>query len=185
MSTNKIKKEKQIASAIVDVPQNVTAVVSGFELSINGSQGEVKRTFSSPLCRMKIEQGKIVLTAAVPGRRAKSIVNSIQGHIKNMIAGVQQPYVYKLKVCSGHFPVTVKVEGSIVKITNFLGEKVPRIADIFPNVNVQVQGDKIEVKSVDIEAAGQTAARIELATVIRNRDRRVFQDGIFIIQKPE
>jgi large subunit ribosomal protein L6 len=80
--------------------------------------------------------------------------------------------------------MTVKIEGDKFKIKNFLGEKIERTAMICPNTKVSIKGNIVEVSSVDIEKAGQTAANIEIATKIRNRDRRVFQDGIFITEKP-
>jgi len=36
----------------------------------------------------------------------------------------------------------------------------------------------------NLEDAGQTAANIERATKIKGFDPRVFQDGIYIIEKP-
>ena len=102
-----------------------------------------------------------------------------------MIAGCQQPFVYKLKVCSGHFPITVKKEGEKIFISNFLGEKIPRVSPILPHVDVKIDKDIIIVSSSDREAAGQTAANLERATYITKRDRRVFQDGCYITEKPQ
>jgi large subunit ribosomal protein L6 len=81
--------------------------------------------------------------------------------------------------------MTLKVEGSKLAINNFLGEKKPRFAEILPNVNVDIKGQNITVSSPDKEAAGQTAANFEKATKVKNRDRRIFQDGIYIVEKPE
>jgi large subunit ribosomal protein L6 len=65
-----------------------------------------------------------------------------------------------------------------------LGEKIPRYANIISGVEINVKGQEITITSHDIEAAGQTAANIEKATKVRNRDRRIFQDGIYIVEKP-
>ena len=54
------------------------------------------------------------------------------------------------------------------------------------DVKVEVK-NKVDVivTGADIEKVGQTAANIERACRIRKRDRRVFQDGIYIVAKAE
>jgi large subunit ribosomal protein L6 len=100
-----------------------------------------------------------------------------------MLKGVQEPFVYKLKACSSHFPMTVSVTGNKLSIKNFLGEKTPREVTFKPGVKVTVAGDQITVESADLELAGDAASKIELATFISERDRRVFQDGIYMTHK--
>ncbi|MFH0936330.1 MAG: 50S ribosomal protein L6 [Candidatus Woesearchaeota archaeon] len=79
--------------------------------------------------------------------------------------------------------MNVSIKENNIIINNFLGEKIPRKAKILPNVKVDIQGDIIVLESNNKESAGQTAANIEQATRITNRDRRIFQDGIFITEK--
>jgi len=43
-----------------------------------------------------------------------------------MIRGVTEGYTYKLKICSGHFPMNVSLKGDVLEIKNFIGESVPR-----------------------------------------------------------
>ena len=45
--------------------------------------------------------------------------------------------------------------------------------------------DDVTVTGSDREKVGQTAANIERACKIKKRDRRVFQDGIYIVSKGE
>jgi len=88
-----------------------------------------------------------------------------------------------MEICNIHFPMNVKVEGNRMIIKTFLGEQVDRTAKILPNVNVDIKGNKITITSHDKEAAGQTAANIETATKVKGRDRRIFQDGIFLTER--
>ena len=62
-------------------------------------------------------------------------------------------------------------------------EKIPRKSKILEGVKVEIDKDTILLSGYDKEAVGQTAANLEKATKIKKRDRRRFQDGIFIIEK--
>lgn len=167
----------------IELKAGVTAqLVSGL-LKVKGPKGEVARVFSHPKITVSLEGNKVVLFAAKATKREKTMLGSFESHIENMVKGVQEPYVYRLKICSGHFPMNVSVAGNEVVIKNFLGEAVPRKVEIITGADVKVIGEEIVVSSVDIEVAGQTAAKIESACRITNRDRRIFQDGCYISHK--
>src|SRR3989338_3016727 len=171
------KLRKEIA-----IPEKVHVTLDK-ELTVKGPKGEIKRCINEPSVKMEVQGNKVVLSPTNFNKRQKMLLNTCRSHIINMIKGVQDLYEYKLKVCSSHFPMSVTIEGNIFVVKNFLGEKVPRKSKILPNVKVAVQGDVVTVTGPDLEAVSQTAANIEQSTRITNRDRRVFQDGLWIISK--
>jgi large subunit ribosomal protein L6 len=50
-------------------------------------------------------------------------------------------------------------------------------------VKVALGADEVTVAGIDKESVGKTAANIEHATRIRERDPRVFQDGVYIVER--
>ncbi len=171
----------------IEIPEGVEVKVEGFKIAVKGPKGELERDFTSPLFRdyieIKVEEGNVVVRSSVDRRKIKAMTGTITAHIRNMIKGVTQGYVYKLKAVYVHFPMTVEVKGDEVIIKNFLGEKTPRKAKIVGNVSVKVQGQEIIVEGVDKDAVGQTAANIEQAVRVTQLDRRIFQDGIYLVSK--
>lgn len=113
------------------------------------------------------------------------MVGTLASHCSNMCTGVAKGYLYSMKVVYSHFPIQIKVIGETLEIVNFLGEKHPRYARILPGTSVKVGSDEITVTGINKEFVGSTAANIERATRIRNRDPRVFQDGIYIVTRGE
>jgi LSU ribosomal protein L6P len=112
-----------------------------------------------------------------------STCRNVKAHVRYMVKGVTEGYVYKLKIVYAHFPMKVNIKNNEVIIDNFLGEKTPRRAEIFGNVKVEIKNDIVTVTGINIEEVGQTAANIERGTKIKDYDHRVFQDGIYIISK--
>lgn len=176
--------EKKSIEECVSIPDDIQAKVSGNELSLKKGDKENKRSFISLLCSLSQKGKNIVVFSKKNTRKEKKVLYSFVAHIKNMLRGLKDPFVYKLKVCSSHFPINTSVSGNKFIVKNFLGEKRPRELEFPRNVEVKVAGDEITVKSVDRELAGKTASNMELLTRIKMKDRRVFQDGIFISEKP-
>ena len=177
-----IPVERLIAE--VELPQGVEVTLD-HEVTIKGPKGTVKKELSYPNIHLKKDGNKVVLEPQNKfTKQQKRMINTFAAHLKNMVHGVQQGYEYQLKICFTHFPITVSVEKDTVVIKNFLGEKVPRKARILPHVKVEVKGDVVVVTGIEKEVTGQTAANIELATRITTLDRRVFQDGLWITEKP-
>lgn len=170
---------------IIEIPKGVDVSMDGFKVGVNGKLGKVEKDFESPLFRnevkIKKDGSKITVSCDSTKRKIKSMAGTIESHINNMINGVTKGYTYKLKIVFMHFPMTVKVAGREVHVQNFLGEKSSRSAKILGNVKVVIKDDEITVTGYNKEDVGQTAANIERATKISARDRRVFQDGIFLV----
>jgi large subunit ribosomal protein L9e len=67
-----------------------------------------------------------------------------------------------------------------------LGEKRVRRVKLMPGVTYERTAsvkDQIELTGIDIAAVSLTAAKIQQATNIRNKDLRKFLDGIYVSEK--
>jgi large subunit ribosomal protein L6 len=175
-------KIKEMAAEL-KLPEGVTAEIIGHAVKIKGSKGEMQRKLANPKITIEGKDGKIMLKAKDGTKKDKTMIGTFKAHIRNMIKGVSEGHIYRLKICSGHFPMNVSVSGKEFSVANFLGEKTARKIKLKEGVTVKVEGQDIVVESISKESAGQTAADIEILTKVKGRDRRIFQDGIFITNK--
>lgn len=167
----------------IALPEKVSAKVEGSTLEVTGKKGTNTRLFHHQKIKVEIKDQAVVFSCKGATKREKTMIKTYRAHALNMVKGVQEPHVYELKICSGHFPMNVALKGDTLSVKNFLGEKTPRVLTIPNTVKAKVDGDKITVESVNIEAAGQCAASMEQLTRITNKDRRIFQDGLYITSK--
>ena len=170
---------------LIDIPESVKVSIDGARVSVEGPKGKLERDFHLKNLKMeKIEDDKIVRVSMPHAyKKEKAMIGTISSHLKNMIKGVSEGFEYKMKIIYAHFPMNVKLDGKQLVISNFLGEKSPRRVNIFGNVAVKVSGEFVTINGINLEEVGQTAANIELATRVRKRDPRVFQDGIYLFER--
>ncbi len=176
---------KAVEERSVPLPEDVTvSVTEDGTVTVSGPQGDQSRRLQHPQITIEPREDEVVVTASPARRKLAALVGTFTGHIENMVNGASEPYTAELKIVSSHFPIKARVDGDTVVIDNFLGEKAPRHARILPETTVEVSGENVTVTGPNKEHVGQTAANIEDATYVRGFDPRVFQDGIYITNKP-
>jgi len=167
----------------IDIPDGVEVSVSGQDVKVKGPKGELSRSFNMPKITIKSEGKSIKISTDSERRMFIALCGTVWAHIRNMIKGVQEGYEYKLKAVYAHFPMTIKVNGTEFVVDNFLGEKFPRKVNFPEGVEVNVNGDEVILSGANKELVGMTATKIEQLTRLSYRDRRIFQDGIYIVSK--
>ena len=167
----------------IEILEGVNVTLDKGTFTVKGEKGEVTRKLWHPMINSKVEGNKILLSANKATQREKKLMFTYRSHLKNMMNGVKEGVIYKLKICSSHFPMTVNFNNGVLEVKNFIGERVPRTLSVANDVSVNVNGDEIVLEGNDKEKVGQTAASIETLTKRRGFDKRIFQDGIYIIEK--
>ncbi len=178
-----IKMNKDLMRKI-EITEGVSVNLDGNEFTIKKDGKELKKKFDAGKIKIMVDDKAIVLEAKGASKRESKMMGTMNAHLKNMIKGVAEDFVYELEICHVHFPMNVKANGNVITIRSFLGETTERKSKILDGAKVDIKGNKITVTGADIEATGQTAANLEKATKLTGRDRRIFQDGIFITKKP-
>lgn len=175
--------KKRIVRETVKIPENIDVSVDQSTVSVKGPLGKLERSFFNTPVDIRREADEILIEAVWPDKKRMALVGTIRSHIRNMVTGVTKGFTYKLKIVYAHFPMSVKVNDEEVVIENFGGERKSRKVKLPSTVNAEVTGDDIIVKGINLEEVSQAAADIQQATLIKNKDPRVFLDGIYIYER--
>jgi large subunit ribosomal protein L6 len=172
-------------SRTIQVPEDVTVNLKGKVVSVKGSKGSITRDFSFVSIAIEGEGKNVRISAKWPRKKEAALVGTIYSHIQNMITGVTKGYSYKIKIVFSHFPISVKLQDKSVLIENFTGERRARNIKLRGDVKVKIETDDIIISGINLEDVSQTAANIEQATRVRNKDPRVFLDGLYVYERNE
>ncbi|MCL2032995.1 MAG: 50S ribosomal protein L6 [Methanomassiliicoccaceae archaeon] len=169
----------------IAIPGGVSVSMSGNTVKVKGPRGELSRNFAYPRVSIAIGEGTVIVSSEYPRTKDKAMVGTFAAHINNMIKGVTIGFTYTLKIVFSHFPMKVAVKDNRVEINNYMGGHAPRYANIVGGCKVTISGADVTVEGNSIEACGQTAANIERATSRLGFDKRIFQDGIYLVHRSQ
>ncbi|MFH0927443.1 MAG: 50S ribosomal protein L6 [Candidatus Micrarchaeota archaeon] len=166
--------DKKVIEDTLAIPDGITLSISNEgAVLVSGKKGKVQKTIKLRGVKLSVAGKEVKASGAMRE------LNTAMAHIKNMIHGCKEGYVFHMTVVHAHFPMSVQAAGNQVSIKNFIGEKKPRFAQIAGDTKVEVKGASITVSGPSKEDVGQTVANLRRATKIRNLDSRIFQDGIY------
>ncbi|MCW1293793.1 MAG: 50S ribosomal protein L6 [Candidatus Parvarchaeota archaeon] len=159
--------------------------INGDEISVKGQKGELKTRIPYPFISVKKDGNDLLIECKKDVDYQKAIAGALAAQVRNMVQGVREGYTAELELVYMHFPASMKVIGNKLVVENFVGERKAREIIIPDGVKIQVHGTKIILEGIDKYKVGQAAGTIEKKVQIKNKDRRVFKDGVFITRKPE
>ncbi len=177
--------EAERTNAAVELPKGVSFAVRGRTLHAKGPLGEVRRPFPADVLDLAVAGTTATLTLKIPPNRKQSraLLHTWAAHVANLAGSLSRGVEARMKVVAAHFPMKVQVKGEELVIENFLGEKYPRTTRLAAGTKAAVEGEFVVLTGYDVEQVGQSAANIERVTHIRDYDPRVFQDGIYLVER--
>ena len=179
MSTKQIEK----STVEIQIPDDVKVNLKGSMLQVQGPLGNVYKNFKKIPVIIEINDNKILLKKTGERKKHLAILNTSKSLIQTLCLGVVDGFTIKMKIVYSHFPITVKAEGKNVLIENFQGERAPRVSVINGATKVTVKGDDVIITGPVLTDVSQTAANIQQKSKVKNKDHRVFLDGIYRYSK--
>lgn len=169
----------------IKIPEEIEIEINKGKVMARSEKGKLEKDLFHPMIEFIKENNEIKIISKTDRKNIKALIGTYKSHIENMIKGLTEGFEYKLKAIYEHFPMTLETKNNQFLIHNFLGEKNPRKAKILKGVEVKIDEHDIILNGMDKEKTGQTAANIEKASNPGGKkDRRVFSDGIYIVEKP-
>ena len=173
----------------LEIPKDVDFKIDNKVVTIKGKKGSVTKDFGhAKLLDLTFDPKDRMfrIHAEFPRRNSIALASTIKNIVINMIDGAQKEYTYKMKIVYSHFPITVvpPAKGSdLILIKNFIGERAPRKTHSIGEVKIVADKEEVVVSGCDKEFVGQTCANIQKRCSIKKKDKRTFQDGVYVYQK--
>jgi len=89
----------------VNIPDGVTVVLEGNNISVTGPRGSSVRELWYPGITIVLEENQITMDSFNQRKKQVAMMGTIASHISNMINGVTIGYTYRMKVLYSHFPI--------------------------------------------------------------------------------
>jgi large subunit ribosomal protein L6 len=139
----------------IKIPAGTDVSVASGELIVKGKGGTLKRTMH-PAVKIEIANGEAVVSPAQQTRLARALWGTYAAHVRNMIAGVNTPFLKRLDVQGIGY--RAELSGKQIKLQ--VGFSHPVLMAIPEGITAIVEKNIISISGADKERVGQFAATI-------------------------
>ena len=139
----------------IKIPTGTDVSVANNEVVVKGKGGTLKKMLH-PAISVSIAGGEVSVTPAQKSRLARALWGTYAAHVRNMIAGVNTPFVKKLSVEGIGF--RAELSGKQLKL--MVGFSHPVIVPIPDGITVVVEKNIVTVSGANIEQVGEFAASV-------------------------
>lgn len=136
-------------------PGKAEVSVSGSTLTVKGPKGTLTKDIHPGVVIAVTPEG-VTITPKDNSRLSKALTGTYASHVKNMVKGVETPYVKKLILDGVGYRMEVK--GKDVVLTVGFSHTVPLA--IPEDVTAKVEKNVMTLESVNKESVGQFAANV-------------------------
>lgn len=137
------------------IPAGTEVSVVSTELIVKGKNGTLKKLVH-PAVTVAIDGQNVTVNPANNSRLAKALWGTYAAHVRNMISGVNTPFIKKLQIEGIGYKA--EMQGTNLKMA--LGFSHPVLVAIPQGVTVLVEKNIVTVSGSDKEVVGQFAASV-------------------------
>ena len=139
----------------LDIPANTEVTYIDNVVTVKGPLGTLQKTFQD-LVTITITDSMVTFAPKAMDPFSRAIWGTYASHVKNMIAGVNTPYVKKLILDGVGFKSEVK--GTDLHLA--LGFSHPVVVAVPTGLTVTAEKNTITITGIDKEMVGQFAAKV-------------------------
>lgn len=139
----------------IPIPAGTEVSVVSHEIVVKGKGGTLKRMVH-PAVKISVANGEVTVEPGNKTRLALALWGTYAAHIRNMIAGVNTPFLKKLQVEGIGF--RAELQSKNLKLS--LGFSHPVVVPVPEGIAVVVEKNVISVSGADKETVGQFAAAV-------------------------
>jgi large subunit ribosomal protein L6 len=139
----------------LNIPANTTVDFTGGVFTVKGPLGTLSKVFTDTIS-VNIENNVVSFTPKKDDPFSRALWGTYASHVKNMLAGVNAPYVRKLILEGVGFKSDVK--GKELHLA--LGFSHPVVVSIPEGLTVTAEKNNITVTGIDKELVGSFTAKV-------------------------
>ena len=145
----------RIGKLPIKIPTGTDVSVQAGEVVVKGKGGTLRRAIH-PAISIAVSNGELLVSQALKTRLARALWGTYATHVRNMVLGVNQPFVKKLQVEGIGY--RAELAGTHIKLA--VGLSHPVVVNIPEGIAVGIDKNIITITGADKEQVGQFAATV-------------------------